>query len=534
MFVHYGRHIDPPESSLAASCSTLPPSGTFVAVSVGQHDPLCSSSAATSSVSGHSTHGLPLYDQRCLAFAATRVATHYATPKWNEMLTLTLPADWRTANGSPLALRMNLVARGASQQEDFLLAFRALPLAAMISQTDEQKRVAWPLTASSPRGGTPPTVFVSVQEHSRSFPDLHDSRAPSGSQGTTGAPVRLELLVQSLSLSPSTPSFPLPKSLAALVSIETSSRDGIASSVPRASSLDSAFRASTSDSDDTSREAERLASLTAFATARSRSGPATYDWCFPLTYRLGATASRIDINVFGAANAIDDSLDTVAGGSLELDAIENAATRSLLAQNSGATIQLPPIPISTWTNGLNLAGDDGIDPRQPTSRNRMLVGHLNIRVRAWDASSWREFVRETPARRVVCSNRPANGLGASKFHPEWLGAVLRGLNRHPVASFCDEGGVTGVLAVLLGDSKGTDIALASTTGTNEERLGSNGGDGVSGSINQLLQDQLAHLTSESAAQRQQIERVSQRPSLAKCIPALPIAYTLLIVVVELN
>lgn len=228
--------------------------------------------------------------------------------------------------------------------------------------------------------------------------------------------------------------------------------------------------------------------MTAFATARTRSGSSSCDWRFPLGFRLDATASRVDVELFSGMEEADGSLGVVGSGSLELAAVANAATRSLLAQHCGAAVQLPPIAISA--NG---------DAR------RTLVGHLHVRARAWDAASWQQFVCEAARRRVVRSNRPSAGLGALQTPPEWLGPVLRGLNRYPVASFCDEGGVTGVLVALLGESR------ACPDGP-EGLPEAEGGATADGPISQLLRDQVVHLTSEAAAQRQQIERVSRRSS----------------------
>jgi hypothetical protein len=455
--VLFGRHVGPPEAALP------PLAGVFVSASVQR-----GSSASASDSAARQPAALPLYEQRGSPFTTTRVAAVGATAEWNEMLALPLPTNWRATDGA-LTLHIDLVARAASQQEDWLMGSLEMPLAAVLARSDEQQLAAWALAPSLPCGGSPPTLFVAVQEHSRAFPD---PRGPGA--------IRLELLVQSLSLTAASPS----PSLAALVSVRTDSK---ASPGRQGATLDTTFLSPSSNNEE-----ERVA-LTAFAPVRTRSGSDSCDWRFPLGFRLDASASRVDVELFGGLGEPDSTLGAVGGGSLELDAVANAATRSLLAQHSGAAVQLPPIAISAH-------GD----------AHRTLVGHLHVRARAWDTASWQQFVCETARRRVVCSNRPAAGLGALQSPPEWLGAVLRGLNRHPVASFCDEGGVTGVLVALLGESRACARPLDGSEGLAEVESGAS----VGGAISQLLRDQVIHMTGEAAAQRQQIERVSRRSAFA--------------------
>uniref|UniRef100_K3XC91 Uncharacterized protein n=1 Tax=Globisporangium ultimum (strain ATCC 200006 / CBS 805.95 / DAOM BR144) TaxID=431595 RepID=K3XC91_GLOUD len=78
-----------------------------------------------------------------------------------------------------------------------------------------------------------------------------------------------------------------------------------------------------------------------------------------------------------------------------------------------------------------------------------------------------------------------------------MGALLRGLKRHPVSSFYDEGGLSSVLAGFL---------TTSSTPKDDEKRHTDEPAQPNGEIHALLVSQVTHLQAESTAQRQQIER----------------------------
>ncbi|KAG3186020.1 hypothetical protein PC128_g13112 [Phytophthora cactorum] len=118
--------------------------------------------------------GRVLYEQKFSPYAATRVVEGSTSPSWNEVLAIPLPAEWseslttnqqrpdrggggggraglttHTEAGKCLALKLELVERGDSHQEEFLLGTCILPLAKIGCQFQQTR-----LALAFPSAGT--------------------------------------------------------------------------------------------------------------------------------------------------------------------------------------------------------------------------------------------------------------------------------------------------------------------------------------------------------------------------------------------
>lgn len=440
MLVLFGRGLDAPSDADAAG-------GVYVVLSV----------ESLASDRHNDNDDDRLYTLRSPPFAATRVVERGASPAWNELLTLPLPPDWRARGRRPLALKLELVDRGASPQEDFLLAACGLPLAAAVPRPDVQTRLALPISAAETTEASDrdsgswlgPALFVAVHEHSREAPRASD--------------LRVELTVQSFAPSASA----LPPSLA--MSLRRSddhwSTDG---------PLDSLFQTITDSGAQLAPSPP--SAMTPFATRLS--GQREFAWLYPLPFgQPSAEVMQLEVVLLGAGHEDAAMPIQVGRGTLAL-------AHGSLVVGDGVVVQLPPVAISS----IDGATDS-------------VLGHASIRARAWNADAWEAFARGVPARRVVCSNRsPATT-------PAWLDAILRGLRRHPVASLCDDGGVASVLAELLSQRSSSERPpIEAASAVSAVSVVSAVDAANSSSITQLLKDHVALLTAQSTAQRQQIEQ----------------------------
>lgn len=498
MHVHHGEHLNTllaPNNSLISS---------FVVASVGLYctatERRVQCTTATSSSSASATergHHEELYAQHYSPFTATRVVENRCSPAWNELLALSLPFE----KHPQLALRLELVQRGPSQQEDFLLATAIVPLLQVAEYVSCQVRLALqfpvPLTANGD-GEVAPRIFVSLRETTRDC----FKRAQSGGVN------RLELLVQRfISVeAPDTSSNNSYESLALAVAISSLSHGPM-------SDLTQLFTIISHQSGVPPQDDSLICGLTPSSVVRNRShtpndgavGSGTsFQWHFPLTFELpehqsggnSSVDSRVvEIALYDTSNALRQV--RIGTATLPLSQLLQSAEAGNLVDlanaKTGQSFTLSP-PLAIYSG----AHEDGTTT---DANGAILLGHLHASIRCWSPAAWETFLRETPSRRVVSSNRSIRKTHAL-LELQWMGALLRGLNRYPVSSFCDEGGLSSVLVGFLAASSQSAGQVAVTgTGTNVTISG------LSTEAGALLSAQVAQLQAETVAQRQQIERV---------------------------
>ncbi|KAF0745930.1 hypothetical protein AaE_008335, partial [Aphanomyces astaci] len=68
---------------------------------------------------------------------------------------------------------------------------------------------------------------------------------------------------------------------------------------------------------------------------------------------------------------------------------------------------------------------------------------LHGMLRWWEGASWQDFRKQ----RVVCTNR-LQATNQSRTVPQWMAAIARGLNRHPISTVVDTGGIVGMIAAM--------------------------------------------------------------------------------------
>lgn len=467
-----------------------------------------------------------LYEPRYSPFAATRVVESCSAPVWNELLALSLPFEWRESSpalhqhqqrtqSSAFALKVEVVQRGPSQQEDFLLATAIVPLSTLACHR-RQVRLALQFApaASHATASTPARIFVTLREATRDcFEHLSSSSLPSAN-----AADRVEVLVERF----------VP---AAAAIATTASVGGEGVSTHRQSHLRALTLALAVSSSVSALEHELLsdlftvvgnesslellssdshAAVTPSATSdklSARSFPEiapptaaeSFRWHYPLVFELSRDTEG------GAVSA--------GGSDMSAREIEVALfdTRSLQRQTRIGAGKFPALHEICQLTASDLHHSNGarhaLDPPVPiysvdskTGTAPTLLGHLHATVRWWSPASWATFVRDTPTRRIVSSNRSIR-KNSAMLALGWMGALLRGLNRYPVSSFCDEGGLSSVLARFLSASS-SPSPTASPAQQSPAR-----GPVANGEVNALLVSQISHLQAEATAQRQQIERV---------------------------
>lgn len=485
MHVHCGEHLD-------ALAATAPSS--FVVASVGAfatpNDCIACYSSSKSATEAATTRSISgglddstaaadvLYTHRYSPFAATRVVERSSAPAWNELLVLALPFEHQA-----LALKLELVQRSASQQEDFLLAAAVVPLE-LVACDHEQVRLALqfpaPYATPSPDADAAPRLFVSLYGSTR------DCAAPALTD-------RLEVLVEQFV--PVTTSDG-PAALTAAVAVGT-----VSNGLLEHEQLSQLFTLCEHTSRIGASPAAGSSGVTPSASRQRRGSDAdgAFAWHYPLVFERAPSAPSAD--ALEVAIALFDTTSEqphirVGSGQFALPshlrADTDAMTPVAALSRDARFAPSPPVPIY----------------REPLTddASRQLLGHVHVSVRWWSPGAWTAFARAAPSRRVVSSNRSVSksrGLLAL----DWTGALLRGLNRYPVSSFCDDGGLSSVLATFL--------AASAPSAATEPSSGSSatGGGATDAQVTAVLTAQLAHLQTESSAQREQIVRVRALASL---------------------
>lgn len=500
--VHHGEHLN----ALLAHDDADGAISSFVIASVGpfgaasEHRVQCTPATATDDQEEPTT----LYTQHYSPFAATRVAENSRSPAWNELLALSLPFE----RDPRLALRLELVQRGPSHQEDFLLATVVVPLQSVECE-HRQVRLALqfcPLV-STVQHQTVPRIYVSLRETTRDcFKSAQavaadrmevlvqrfvPSKAPSSSNGDDGGggpSSNYESLALAVAVSPS--AHGLPHDLTQLFTVVADQ-----SQIPFYE------------------EQEPLTcGLTPSAVVANRSTATSFQWHFPLAFELPAQVSAfsekgdsrvVEIAFYDTSDALRQVRIGVA--TLPWTRLLRSADSTSVDWSGRSFALSPPLAIHADAPHDTTAEQDA--PAAAGTRAGALLGHLHASIRCWSASAWTQFMRETPSRRVVSSNR-----NIRKTHAlvglEWMGALLRGLNRYPVSSFCDEGGLSSVLVgFLAASSQPTGQAATADTNNGTNTSGTHATGGLSAGASALVSAQVAQLQAETAAQRQQIERV---------------------------
>ncbi|KAG1686657.1 hypothetical protein DVH05_006387 [Phytophthora capsici] len=512
VLVHFGRHLDVlvPKEDLTGLDSPNSTSthgeqlNTYVVASVGSFasSDLVQCFRGSKATSTSASEGRVLYEQNCSPYTATRVVEGSASPTWNEVLAIPLPPGWSELhdqgdrNGSRtgddqtnarLALKLELVERGASHQEDFLLGTCVLPLAKTGCQVQQMRfTLAFPTpdTSNALPSTSPASVYVSLHTTSR-------SRSSINSQEQVEITVECFTPVVITGSEDEATSLDC-TSLTALVNlhIDGSTNSAISEPTEKVAVLEKCFTFLQDGQAlpgfnvaavNMPRMEPRRIGITPSSSSTTGSASGVYEWFFPINFALQAesnydiSASTVDIALF-KTSSMDHSL--VGRGQLHLS--------STGARKDGSLLRHTVIPI--------------------THDNRVL-GHIALRVRWWDAPGWSDFVDGTPTRRVICTNRWKR---SPRPTIAWMGAILRGLNRHPVASICDAGGVSGIVAELLAKPPPSEEVKQKQQPTHLQqqnlvpRICSTGD---ANGITDLLRKQLTHLQDEGTAQRLQIERL---------------------------
>ncbi|ETK79430.1 hypothetical protein L915_14714 [Phytophthora nicotianae] len=525
VLVHFGRNLDAlvtKDVSTKLNGTTIAGDqlNTYVVASVGVFTGCsnlvqCRRGDATraADTSTLPLEGRVLYEHKFSPYAATRVVEASTSPSWNEVLAIPLPTGWPqtinqqlggaggragvaiTEDTKRLALKLDIVERGDSHQEDFLLGTCILPLANVGCQF-QQTHYAFafpPNDTKSPLDHTAGTcVYVSLDAACR------------GPVLSTSSLEHVEITIESFTPVVVTGHEDEAEaldctSLGVLVNFhaDESTNSSQMKPVEAYGVLENHFtflhdgQALDTATIDMSVRKTKLVGITPSSSSATGSASGVYEWFFPFSFTLGAgsyqdfTSTAVNIALFNTSS-LPHKL--VGRGQLQL-----ASPKAQGAKKDGSPLRYTVIPITSSAD---------------CSR---VHGHIALRLRWWDTAAWSAFIGDIPARRVVCTNR-WNRLPRPTI--AWMGALLRGLNRHPVASICDAGGVSGVLAELLAKSSSReeykrnlprlqDQQHQQHHQTSPTRLNSIETDDTRA----LLREQLAHLQAEGTAQRLQIERL---------------------------
>ncbi|KAE9034161.1 hypothetical protein PR003_g8973 [Phytophthora rubi] len=516
VLVHFGRHL---EALVPGVALTELDGGerlnTYVVASVDASPDLVQGADSIPPVSASTsscTEGRVLYEQRCSPYASTRVVEGAAWPSWNEVLAIPLPAGWsepspakrqRPDQAEPteaaaaeadavvvapesrhLSLKLELVQRGASHQEDFLLATCVLPLVSLLECQLQQTRFALafpPVDSPLASSNQIPTACLYVS--------LHVSP-----RHQVSSLEQVEIMVESLTPVVVTGSEDegLPPDCTSLATvINLHAHAGINS--PLFEKLEDHFTLlrdgqSLAAPNSVTINANLMLGVTPWSSSTTGSASGVYEWSFPLNFAVpvesnqDTSAAAVNITLF-KTSTVPHKL--IGRGQLNLS--------SAPVTKDGSPLRHTVIPVELQADSSRV------------------LGHIALRLRWWSAAAWKAFVDDTAARRVICTNRWKR---LPRPTPAWMGALLRGLNRHPVASICDSGGVSSVLAELLADSSSNGESKQSPEQVSMQAQQLPHLDPTtqncsteSAETNALLREQLAHLQAEGTSQRLQIERL---------------------------
>ncbi|GLD93439.1 hypothetical protein PINS_up002031 [Pythium insidiosum] len=410
---------------------------------------------AVASVNDEDSDGSVVYDLQSSPFAVTRVVERSATPLWNELLLL--PVDQDDESDGSLWLVVDVVQRDVSQQEDALVATACIPLR---RQPRQQPLV---LEFAPMRSADAETPRMRVH--------LLLTAPPAETETHSGSSV-CEVLVDSLSMTASTAE---PAGERCLICVSPSQ------SAEPVSPVDLRDLFELVDGSNQSHDAtgtDRTAALTPAACHRE----GRCRWKFPLVWYHGissSTALRVSWFRLSRESPSVSASQLVASGSV--------ATSDIVNDGSASTLLVP----------LSAGGET--------------LGTVSLVVRLWDPQSWLRFQQLRATRRVVCTNR-RDRRRAELLALEWTSALCRGLNRYPLSSFYDAGGLSSLLAEYLAASM--PGAATATQGSapvkTEESAGSDG----SGDVTRMLNEHVRLLQQEVVAKQQSIAKVREASNTA--------------------
>ncbi|KAJ0406077.1 hypothetical protein ATCC90586_005901 [Pythium insidiosum] len=130
------------------------------------------------------------------------------------------------------------------------------------------------------------------------------------------------------------------------------------------------------------------------------------------------------------------------------------------------------------------------------------VGHVTLVLRAWSLQAWLRFQELRATRRVVCTNR-RDRRRAELLALEWTSAICRGLNRYPLSSFYDAGGLSSMLAEYLAAS----IPATATAPDESTHAKSPSTEKTASDATQMLKEHIRLLQQEVVSKQQSIAKL---------------------------
>ncbi|ETW00144.1 hypothetical protein H310_07552 [Aphanomyces invadans] len=352
------------------------------------------------------------YSMAYTHFASTRVVDCSFNPVFNELLVVSIPPRAMQEKDGGWGIRLDLVQRpSATPGEDTLAAFAALPLEAVRPDTEVSMTVEFPHQQQTCPDQA--QIFVTLFRQRRDA-----TMSPQWN--------RLELTVDAVPAIHS--SFKPEQTIAVVQLLPTSTKTIpllVESPLPfltvrchtdlvQAYESTNHYRVTPGGYVDDSMFAWRYPTLFDFSSAPTA-------FCFHISlYAPKATPSYVCV---GSSSVTTFAVPTRQGSKVPWP--------SILIRMSDAPWEVP----------------------------------LHGMLRWWEGASWHDFRKE----RVVCTNR-LHANNHTRPVPQWMAAIARGLNRHPISTVVDTGGIVGVIAAMYHsrDVDGQDSASTLPLAANDE------------------------------------------------------------------
>ncbi|KAF0691271.1 Aste57867_17449 [Aphanomyces stellatus] len=383
-----------------------PPPTLFVVLRVGRVLEPTNKSEFWSSPPGEKHTYTTSYTQ----FAATRAvdATSPASPCcFNELVVVNVPHQ-ASAMPPGWGLRLDVVLqkKTARDADDLLLAYAALPLAALAPETERSFCIRWPVTSNESQPSMP-TLYVTLFRQKREASTI--SAAPwqrleitldtATAPHAAFRPDATLAIVQLLPAAATTPPVVLGASLPFL-SIQSDSDVSTAPAMPTSALLPDECRMRVTP-----------------GGAPDSTG--VYSWRYPMLFDFhNPTAIGPPFNVHVALFASTTTFEYACIGSSVCQAMgpsSEVGQREPWSTDLTVRMASPPTEIS-----------------------------LRGSIRWWAHATWQDFRKE----RVVCTNRHGSASRQGVRQQNWMAAISRGLNRHPISAVVDAGGIAGVIASM--------------------------------------------------------------------------------------
>jgi hypothetical protein len=214
------------------------------------------------------------------------------------------------------------------------------------------------------------------------------------------------------------------------------------------------------------------------------------EWKYPMIFRLpegfiGEEHTTMHVHLYASSNKLMQSSGTATAPALQFVGSGSISLTPENCNRSGVLCHFNSIRIFS-THAEN---------------GSVEVGTLDLSCRRWEPSSYKDFIQNSRKQRLVHTNRKSID---KKREPQWMGAIIRGINRIPISLFYDEGGLSSVLAEILcqkenyeGDPNGKNISVGRHAIT-----------GVAMDDIDLLRNQIVIFQEEIAIKTSQTQRVS--------------------------